>query len=68
MSYQDEIEKIAKRSGGSPVYQLAIGKREIYVLKIDALNKKVGWYVREGAMKNDKGPFRTRKAAIASIK
>jgi len=68
MSFHDQLEKQANRSGGSPVYLREIGNRKVYVLKINAKGKKVGWYVREGAMRNDKGPFKTLKEANAAIK
>ena len=64
MSFQDLLEKRAGRSGGSPTYQCG----EYTVLKINAQGKKVGWYVRKGSMKNDRGPFKTLRAAVASVK
>jgi hypothetical protein len=62
MSFQDELEKVAGRSGGRPIYR--VGNRNI--LFVNARGKKVGWYVRKGSMKNEKGPFKTLKEARAA--
>jgi hypothetical protein len=68
MSFHDELEKRAARSGNRPVYGMTLGKRHLLILYINAKGKRVGWYIREGSMKNDKGPFKTKKAAVAAIK
>lgn len=63
MSFQDELEKVAGRSGGRPVYKIG----NLTILYINAKGKKVGWYVRKGPMKNDKGPFKTLTAAKSAL-
>ena len=68
MTFHDELQKKAPRSGGHPIHEITLGKRTLRILRINAKGKKVGWYIREGSMKNDRGPFKTMKAAIAAIK
>jgi hypothetical protein len=61
------LEPHASYSGGSPVHSVTIGKREFTIRKINAKNKKVGWYIRGHVGGGETGPFKTLKAAKASL-
>jgi hypothetical protein len=62
------LEALAARSGGSPVYRVTVGKYEYTIRKINAKGKNVGWYIRGHAKGGETGPFKTLKAAYVSIK